>query len=116
MGKDPIIQKDFQELNRLMFEIEAWTKENSNIAYDSTIVKKKRKSSNEKVATIELTNDNDLCADELEDMIAQCRDEFIKIRVIKKHFPEFVTKSMLRNDSPECRRRERPKTIVEYVL
>ena len=106
--------EDLEQLNRLIDEIEMWNKENS-----ATESKRSAKLHKDRVITIELSCDEKGMVhdeDQFEKVLKKCQDEYIKVRLTNNVTPKCVLKSLSKNNSPECRRRERPKTIAEYIV
>ena len=108
--------KDFEELEKLLDEISEW--ENLNHASKrSTQIKFVEMETRNRTKTIDLVYNEhgQLDVESLQVKIESCNDEFIKIRIPNDvDTANFIT--CIQNDTSECRRRERAKTITEYFV
>ena len=76
------------------------------------------KSQTVKVQTVELcfNEDNQVDTNSLHNVITSCRDEFIKVRIARGVDVDCAAVILCNNNTAECRRRERAKTIAEYIV
>ena len=112
-SRKKINNDDLEDLAKLLDEIESWQKENKCVELN-----RGEKLNKERVVTIELPCDEygQVNEEYFQQIVRNCQDEFIKVRMPNNIIANCVLKLILENDSPECRRRERPKTIAEYLV
>jgi len=107
------IDTESNELDDLLEEVQCWAeKERLHITqfYRNNML---RSSKCVKAQTIDLSQVDTL---HLEKVLANCKDEFVKVRIPIGVNVNYDIISLYNNNSAECRRRERAKAIAEYLV